>query len=165
MKLPAILLLAALWPVNTALAASPTDLLAQLEQSVVDEDEKAAQELWKQLAPDFEQLAVVDQGRYLVVQGLIQEDILRDIASAEQSFNRVISLLDASPKPAQALADAYYERAYIKYIRTNDTAVYCPDREKAVALTRRLNTPGKLSKYLTALSFCYSDTPARFQQG
>ncbi len=132
---------------------------------MVDEDEKAAQELWKQLAPDFEQLAVVDQGRYLVVQGLIQEDILRDIASAEQSFNRVISLLDASPKPAQALADAYYERAYIKYIRTNDTAVYCPDREKAVALTRQLNTPGKLSKYLTALSFCYSDTPARFQQG
>ena len=100
-----------------------------------------------------------------MVQGLIQEDILRDINSADQSFNRVISLLDASPEPTQALADAYYERAYIKYIRTNNTAEYCPDREKAVALTRKLNTRSKLPKYLTALSFCYSDSPARLQQG
>jgi diguanylate cyclase (GGDEF)-like protein len=148
-----------------AQAASPTDLLAQLETAVASEDEKAAQELWQRLAPEFDRFSRVDQGRYLVVQGLIQEDILRDINSADQSFNRVISLLDASPEPAQALADAYYERAYIKYIRTNNTAEYCPDREKAVALTRKLNTRSKLPKYLTALSFCYSDTPARLQQG
>ncbi len=148
-----------------AQAASPADLLAQLETAVVNEDEKAAQELWQRLAPEFDGLSRVDQGRYLVVQGLIQEDILRDIDSAEQSFNRAISLLDASPEPPQALADAYYERAYIKYIRTNNTAEYCPDREKAVALTRKLNTRSKLPKYLTALSFCYSDSPARFQQG
>src|SRR5262245_15641621 len=150
MKLPAILLLATLFPITAARAASPTELLAQLEASVVDEDEKAAQELWKQLGPDFDKLSKVDQGRFLVVQGLIQEDILRDINSADQSFNKVISLLDSEPEPVQALADAYYERAYIKYIRTNNTADYCPDREKAVALTRKLNTRGKLPKYLTA---------------
>lgn len=165
MKLPALLLSAVLSPIATAHPASPDDLLVKLEAAVVDEDAKTAQELWKQLAPQVESLSRPDQGRYLVVQGLIQEDILRDIDSAEKSFNRVITLLDDSPQPVQALADAYYERAYIKYIRTNDTAVYCPDREKAVALTRSLNTPGKLPKYLTALSFCYSDTPARFQQG
>ncbi|HEV8694370.1 MAG TPA: diguanylate cyclase, partial [Lysobacter sp.] len=148
-----------------AQAASPTDTLAQLETAVANEDEKAAQDLWQRLAPEFDRLSRVDQGRYLVVQGLIQEDILRDINSADQSFNRVISLLDASLEPAQALADAYYERAYIKYIRTNNTAEYCPDREKAVALTRKLNTRGRLPKYLTALSFCYSDSPKRLQQG
>ena len=147
------------------MAASSADSLAQLEAAVVNEDEKAAQELWKRLAPEFDRLTPADQGRYLVVQGLIQEDILRDIDSADQSFNRVISLLDASPVPTQALADAYYERAYIKYIRTNDTAAYCPDREKAVDLTRKLNTRAKLPKYLTALSFCYSDSPKRLQQG
>ena len=159
-----IFLLMAPWPFAAARAQSPTELLAQLETAVADEDEKAAQELWKQLAPEFEGLSSVDQGRYLVAQGLIQEDILRDIDSADQSFNRVISLLDASP-PTQALADAYYERGYIKYIRTYDTAVYCPDREKAVALTRQLNTRNRLPKYLTALSYCYSDSPAHLQQG
>jgi diguanylate cyclase (GGDEF)-like protein len=165
MKLSRILLLAALAPVVAAQAALPTDRLTQLETAVANEDEKAAQEQWQRLAPEFDRLSRVDQGRYLVVQGLIQEDILRDINSADQSFNRVISLLDASPDPTQALADAYYERAYIKYIRTNNTAEYCPDREKAVALTRKLDTRGKLPKYLTALSFCYSDSPQRLQQG
>lgn len=165
MKLTSILLLAILSPIAAAQVESPTDLLAKLETSVANEDEKAAQELWQRLAPAFDRLSANDQGRFLVAQGLIQEDILRDIHSADQSFNRVISLLDAAPEPTQALADAYYERAYIKYIRTNNTAEYCPDREKAVALTRKLNTRGKLPKYLTALSFCYSDSPARFPQG
>src|SRR5262245_33165561 len=105
-----MLLVTALLPVASVRAESPTDLLAQLEAAVVNEDEKAAQELWKRLAPDFDGLSTVDQGRYLVIQGLIQEDVLHDINSAEQSFNRVISLLDASPEPTQALADAYYER-------------------------------------------------------
>jgi diguanylate cyclase (GGDEF)-like protein len=153
------------WIAASAQAASPTDSLAQLEAAVVNEDEKAAQELWQKLTPDFDRLSKEDQGRFLVMQGLIQEDILRDTKSADESFNRVISLLDASPEPTQALADAYYERAYIKYIRTNDTAAYCPDREKAVDLTRKLNTHSKLPKYLTALSFCYSDSPKRLQQG
>jgi diguanylate cyclase (GGDEF)-like protein len=165
MKLPAILLMAALGSMAAAQAQSPTALLTLLEKAAADEDEKAAQDLWRRLTPEFERLSREDQGRYLVVQGLIQEDILRDIDSADQSFNRVITLLEGSPNPTQALADAYYERAYIKYIRTNDTAVYCPDREKAVALTRKLNSRDKLPKYLTALSFCYSDSPAKLQQG
>ena len=160
-----IVLLTALWPFAAARSASSSELLARLEAAVVNEDEKAAVELWKQLTPQFDGLAAVDQGRYLVVQGLIEEDINRDIDSADRSFNRVIALLDGAPQPAQALADAYYERAYIKYIRTHETAVYCPDREKAVALTRALNTQYKLVKYLTALSFCYSDSPARLAQG
>lgn len=162
-----IFLLAALAPIasTTARAATPGDLLVQLEAASTNEDADAAQKLWKQLAPDFDRLSRGEQARFLVVQGLIQEDILRDIKSADESFNRVIRMLDAAPEPAQALADAYYERAYIKYIRTNNTAEYCPDREKAVALTRQLDTRAKLPKYLTALSFCYADTPARFQQG
>jgi len=160
-----ILLLTALCPFAAAGADSSTDLLAQLETAVVNDDEKAAVELWQRLTPQFDGLSKVDQGRYLVVQGLIEEDINRDIDSAERSFNRVITLLDASPQPTQALADAYYERAYIKYIRTHDTSVYCPDREKAVALTRTLKTHYKLVKYLTALSYCYADSPARLAQG
>ena len=160
-----ILLLTALCPLAAAQAESPADLLAKLEASIVDEDEKAAQELWKRLTPDFDRLSKPEQGRFLVAQGLIQEDVLLDINSADQSFNRVITLLDGMPEPTQALADAYYERAYIKYIRTNNTAEYCPDREKAVALTRKLATKSKLPKYLTSLAFCYSDTPARLQQG
>jgi two-component system cell cycle response regulator len=164
-----VFVLMALWPFSSSQAseqaASPTDLLTQLEAAVYKEDETASKDLWKQLAPQFDGFSPVDQGRYLVAQGLIQEDMLRDIKSADESFNRVITLLDASPEPVQALADAYYERAYIKYIHTNNTAVYCPDREKAAALTRKLNTPIKLPKYLTALSFCYSDSPAHLQQG
>jgi diguanylate cyclase (GGDEF)-like protein len=160
-----IVVLAAFLPITAAGAASPAEVVNQLDAAIANEDEAAAQSLWKQLTPDFGRLSKVDQGRYLVAQGLIQEDILRDIDSADRSFNRVVDLLAASPQPTQALADAYYERAYIKYIRTNNTAVYCPDREKAVALTRKLDTRAKLPKYLTALSFCYSDSPAHLQQG
>jgi diguanylate cyclase (GGDEF)-like protein len=165
MRLPA-LLLASLFPLAAAHAASPADLLTQLETVFAEgEDEKAVHELWKQLTPAFDKLSTPDQGRFLVMQGLIQEDLLRDIKSADESFNRAITLLDAAPEPTQALADAYYERGYIKYIRTHNTDVYCPDREKAVALTRKLNTREKLPKYLVSLSFCYSDSPARFAQG
>lgn len=148
-----------------AQAAPPVDTLAQLEAAVANDDPETAQKLWKQLSPDFERLSTDDQGRYLVVQGLIQEDVLDDIGSADQSFNRAISLLDGAPVPTQALADAYYERGYIKYIRTHNTADYCPDRVKAVELTRKLNTRAKLPRYLTSLSFCYTDSPKHFQQG
>ena len=164
MKLPLALLLTIFCSV-LAQAAPPSDTLAQMEAAVVNEDAETAQKLWKELSPHFERLSTADQGRYLVVQGLIQEDVLGDINSADQSFNRAISLLDGAPVPTQALADAYYERGYIKYIRTHNTAVYCPDREKAVDLTRKLNTLAKLPRYLTSLSFCYTDSPKRFQQG
>ncbi|MEO8064492.1 MAG: GGDEF domain-containing protein [Pseudomonadota bacterium] len=164
MKLTRIVLLSAFWPV-LAQAVTPTDMLAQMEAAVANEDADTAQALWKRLAPNVDGLSNVDQGRYLVVQGLIQEDILQDIASAEQSFSRVITLLDGSPVPHQALADAYYERAYIKYIRTHNTAEYCPDREKAVELTRTLNTRAKLPKYLTSLSICYTDSAQHMQKG
>src|SRR6185295_1161384 len=100
MNFPRILLLTVLGQVAAAQAASPTDTLATLEAAVADEDEKAAQELWQRLAPEFDRLSRDDQARFLVMQGLIQEDILRDINSADQSFNRVISLLDASPEPS-----------------------------------------------------------------
>src|SRR6478736_6145238 len=73
-----ILLLSAL-PNATTLAATPTELLVQFEAAAANEDEKAVQELWKQLTPEFDHLSTVDQARFLVVQGLIQEDILRDI--------------------------------------------------------------------------------------
>ena len=164
MKLPLILLLTILCSV-LAQAAPPADTLAQMEAAVVNEDAETAQKLWKELSPHFERLSTADQGRYLVVQGLIQEDVLGDIGSADQSFNRAISLLDGAPVSTQALADAYYERGYIKYIRTHNTAEYCPDREKAVDLTRKLSTLAKLPRYLTSLSFCYTDSPKRFQQG
>jgi len=159
-----VLLLTALLPI-TARAQSPTDLLAKLETALADEDEKLAPDLWKRLTPEFDGLSKVDQGRFLVAQGLVQEDILRDINSADQSFNRVITLLDADPEPTQPLADAYYERAYIKYIRTHNLEEYCPDREKAVAIARKLTAKTKLPKYLTALAFCYGDSTARLQQG
>jgi two-component system, cell cycle response regulator len=161
----ALILVAGLWPAAALQAAPAPDALAQLESAAAAEDKKTALNLLAQLAPAVARFSKVDQGRYLIAQGLIQEDFQRDINSADRTFNQVIELLGSASAPSQPLADAYYERAYIKYIRTHDTAVYCPDREKAVALTRTLNTRGKLVKYLTALSFCYSDSPARFQQG
>jgi diguanylate cyclase (GGDEF)-like protein len=160
-----LVLLIGLWPATAAHAVSTPETLAQLEAAVDTNDEKTALKLLEQIAPEVDRLSRADQGRYLVMQGIIQEDIQRDINSADRTFNRVIDMLGSLPQPSQPLADAYYERAYIKYIRTHNTAEYCPDREKAVALTRALNTRSKLAKYLTALSFCYADPPARFRQG
>jgi diguanylate cyclase (GGDEF)-like protein len=164
MKPRRLLLLTIFWSV-LAQATPHTATLARMEAAVVDNDADTAQKLWKELTPHLDGLSPADQGRFLVVQGLIQEDVLGDLLSADDSFNRVISLLDGAPVPTQALADAYYERAYIKYIRTNNTAVYCPDREKAVEITRELDTRAKLPRYLTSLSICYTDSPQRLQQG
>jgi len=150
---------------NAVLAASPRDWLDQLEQTDAENNEQKALALVQQIAPQFATLSHIDQGRFLVMQGIVQEDLQHDINSADHSFNRAITLLEALPQPSQPLADAYYERAYVKYVRTHNTAEYCPDRQKAVALTRTLNTRNKLPKYLTALSFCYTDSPAHLQQG
>ena len=164
MKFPLILLLTIFCSV-LAQAASPAETLAQMEAAVVNEDAETAQKLWKQLTPDFDELSTADQARYLVVQGLIQEDILRDIDSAEQSFNRPSACSTRSRTRAGA------GRCLLRARRTSSTSApttrrcTVPDREKAVALTRQLNTPGKLPKYMTALSFCYTDSPKRFQQG
>jgi diguanylate cyclase (GGDEF)-like protein len=163
LKILALLLIGA----NTMAASSREllDQLAQLEKTDEDNQPQKAVTLVQQLAPQLESLSPIDQGRFLVMQGIVQEDIQRDIKSADSSFNRAIRLLEAQPQPSQPLADAYYERAYIKYIRTHNTAEYCPDRQKAVAITRTQQTHTKLAKYLTALSFCYTDSPAHFQEG
>lgn len=147
---------------TSTLAASSQEQLKLLETT---DDEQQALKLVHELEPAVPGWSILDQGRYQVRLGVVQEDILHDLNSADRSFNRAITMLQSLPTPPQALADAYYERAYVKYIRTHDTSVYCPDREKAVALTRQLNTREKLPKYLTALAFCYTDSAARFQQG
>ena len=143
-------------------AASTDELLNRLEAT---EDPKAALQLIHELETSVPALSALDQGRFYARLGLVQEDELHDISSADTSFNHAIALLEPLHQPSQALADAYYERAYIKYLHTRDTKVYCPDREKAVSITRRFNHPDLLAKYLIALSFCYTDSPEQFQQG
>jgi diguanylate cyclase (GGDEF)-like protein len=141
-------------------AATTEDLLNQLEAT---EDAQVALKLIHQIEP-VSALSVLDQGRYYARLGLVQEDALHDIDAAEVSFNRAITLLEPMDKPIQALADAYYERAYIKYLRTYNPDVYCPDRELAVAMTRQLNNTDLLVKYLAALSICHKDSPEQFQK-
>ena len=50
MKFTRIVLLSAFWPVLSQ-AVTPTDMLAEMEATVVNEDEDTAQDLWKRLAP------------------------------------------------------------------------------------------------------------------
>ncbi|MES1191386.1 MAG: GGDEF domain-containing protein [Steroidobacter sp.] len=161
MKSAKIFLLALLFSTPLC-AASTTALLQQL--SAIEDGQKALA-LANQLQPGVSAWPILDQGRFYIRLGLIQEDKLHEINDAGTSFNHAVALLETLPQPTQALADAYYERAYIKYIKTYDTKIYCPDREKAVSLTRQMNHPEVLVKYLTSLAFCYTDSPQHFQRG
>ena len=157
-----VTLIALLLLATSAYGASREELLSQLETT---EDTEVATRIARQLEPEVPTWSILDQGRFHVRLGLVQEDLFHDLNSADKSFNHAIALLESLHDSSQALADAYYERAYVKYIRTHDTNVYCPDREKAVALTRQLNNQRTLAKYLASLAFCYTDSAARFEPG
>jgi len=68
-----------------------------------------------------------------------------------------IDILMSLPE-SKHLVHSLLERSYFQYVATNDTAVYCPDRYRALEIARVVNDPEQLVQALTSAAFCASDT-------
>lgn len=88
---------------------------------------------------------------------------IKEIELARQAFDSSVLLLEALP-PSPELVYSLNERSYATYTLTGDTAQYCPDRQRAMAVARRVGKPEPLVFALVRRAFCFQD-PENFQQG
>ncbi|GFD69527.1 GGDEF domain-containing protein [Alteromonas sp. KUL106] len=76
---------------------------------------------------------------------------------AQKHLSQSIAILTTLPE-SKHLVHSLLERSYFQYVATNDTAIYCPDRYRALNVARAINEPEQLVQALTSAAFCASDT-------
>ena len=97
------------------------------------------------------------QAKYWYLLGTIQERNQLQL-EAINAYNQAITLSKAYYQgPSVLEVESLMERAYIKYLRSYDTQVYCPDRKLALVLARQLTQPKLLVKVLVRYAFCFKD--------
>lgn len=104
--------------------------------------------------PEVNQWPILDQAYFYHRKGLALE-VNDDIEGAKEQFNRSIKLFKSLDETNPGLVTSLIDLAYMKYLQTNDTAVYCPDREEAVAVARQIGDPETLASALIQLAFCF----------
>lgn len=103
---------------------------------------------------EVDQWPILDQAYFYHRKGLALE-VNDDIEGAKEQFKRSIKLFKSLDETNPGLVTSLIDLAYMKYLQTNDTAVYCPDREEAVAVARQINNPETLASALIQLAFCF----------
>lgn len=78
----------------------------------------------------------------------------RQLDLAISSYDKSITLV-ASLAISDILIDSHLERSFALYLKTNDPAIYCVDRFKALEYARQQNNTELLTKTLTQNAFCY----------
>lgn len=102
------------------------------------------------------QWPVLDQAYFYHRKGLALE-VNDDIEGAKQQFKKSIQLFKSLDTTDPGLVKSLIDLAYMKYLQTNDTKVYCPDRQEAVEVARKINHPEALSAALIQLAFCFQN--------
>ena len=67
--------------------------------------------------------------------------------------------------PTVQQVESLIERAYVRYLQTYDTRLYCPDRKQALEQARLLNNSKLLVKVLVRYSFCFKDNGGDLSEG
>ncbi|UJF20424.1 GGDEF domain-containing protein [Shewanella sp. OMA3-2] len=80
----------------------------------------------------------------------------RQLDLAIDSYDKSINLVASLPI-SDTLIDSHLERSFALYLQTNDPAIYCVDRYKALEYARQQNNTELLAKTLTQNAFCYED--------
>ncbi|WP_144209517.1 tetratricopeptide repeat-containing diguanylate cyclase [Shewanella donghaensis] len=93
----------------------------------------------------------------------IEQEALDQLNKAILSYTEAINIAETEPI-SDILVISYIERSFIKYLQSNDTSQYCPDRDIALDLARQIDSPKVLAKALTQSAFCYADTNV-FEKG
>ena len=105
------------------------------------------------------------QAHYWFLLGSSQEKN-EQLEQAVASYTLAIELARAYHQGPSALqVESLLERAYVKYLQTYDTRLYCPDRKQALALARQLNQAKLLVKVLVRYAFCFKDFEADLAKG
>jgi len=115
-------------------------------------EEKNSMDLW----------SAKERGQYFTLLGLQQEKLAL-FEQASKSYTGAIVNLETIPVSIE-LIEAYINRSYMHYIKTNDPAVYCKDRHTALLKARELKDAEYLAKSLTSVAFCFSDG-TKFREG
>lgn len=118
----------------------------------------------KKYQPEVAQWPVLDQAYFYHRKGLALE-VNDDIEGAKKQFKKSIQLFKNSDPKDPGLVKSLIDLAYMKYLQTNDTKVYCPDRQEAVEVARSISHPEALSAALIQVAFCYQDGFGELAQG
>jgi diguanylate cyclase (GGDEF)-like protein len=133
--------------------AQANDALTQLE--ILAKESSAAEGLSLLDSFDIEanQLTPKDHARLYFLYGQLYEKT-RQLDLAIASYDKGIAFVE-SLAVSDILIDSYLERSFAVYLQTNDPAVYCVDRRKALAFARQHDNAKLLAKTLTQNAFCY----------
>jgi len=118
----------------------------------------------KKYEPQVSQWPVVDQAYFYHKKGLTLE-VNDDIEGAKEQFKKSIQLFKSLDQVDSGLVQSLLDLSYMKYLQTNDTKVYCPDRQEAVAVARQIDNPVKLADSLIQMAFCYQSGFENLTQG
>ncbi|MGI2110975.1 diguanylate cyclase [Shewanella frigidimarina] len=144
---------------NNTDSATITDIEQQL--ATLDLPQQRIDFLQQQLQQSV-QWPIEQQGQLLHLLATEQE-VNSDLVAAIDSYTQAINLLTPHPL-SQELVKSYLERSFILYLQTNDTQVYCPDREVAITLARQLGNVDILAEVLAQSAYCYNK-PSDFGEG
>lgn len=98
-------------------------------------------------------LASEDKAKLYFLYGQLYEKS-RQLDLAIRSYDNSINLVTSLPI-SNILIDSHLERSFALYLQTNDPAIYCVDRYKALEYARLQNNTELLAKTLTQNAFCY----------
>ncbi|MFT6125388.1 MAG: tetratricopeptide (TPR) repeat protein, partial [Shewanella sp.] len=116
----------------------------------------------QQQLPQSARLPIEQQGQLLHLLA-IEQEVNSDLVAAIDSYTQAINLLTPHPL-SQELVKSYLERSFILYLQTNDTQIYCPDREVAITLARQLGQVDILAEVLAQSAYCHNK-PSDFGEG
>ncbi|PKH99380.1 hypothetical protein CXF78_14125, partial [Shewanella sp. 11B5] len=148
---------------NNTDSATITDIKQQL--ATLNLPQQRIDFLKQQLQQQLQQSAqwpIEQQGQLLHLLA-IEQEVNSDLVAAIDSYTQAINLLTPHPL-SQELVKSYLERSFILYLQTNDTQVYCPDREVAITLARQLGNVDILAEVLAQSAYCYNK-PSDFGEG
>lgn len=153
-----LMLFAVVSPVNATDFATAD---ARFQALTSDQDKM----IWvEQYEPEIGQWPVLDQAYFYHRKGLALE-VNDDINGAIEQFNHAIELFKSLNEIDPGLVTSLLDLAYMKYLQSNDTKVYCPDRKEAVAVARKIDHPEALAGSLVQLAFCYQNGFDELSQG
>jgi diguanylate cyclase (GGDEF)-like protein len=116
----------------------------------------------QQQRPQSAQWPIEQQGQLLHLLA-IEQEVNSDLVAAINSYSHAIKLLTPHPL-SKELVKSYLERSFILYLQTNDTQIYCPDREVAITLARQLGNVDILAEVLAQSAYCHNK-PSDFGEG
>ncbi len=134
---------------------------AQFQELRSDQDKMA----WVlKYEPEAKQWPAIDQAYFHHRKGLTLE-VNNDIEGAKDQFNQSILLFKSIDEIDAGLVQSLIDLSYMKYLQTNDTSVYCPEREEAVETARKIDNAESLAGALIQLAFCFQSGFDDLSQG